>query len=330
MRDSLLEVCTSYSRNKEVVRSAFPFDSSYMHPVCAAIFTDKKKEANAERIRECKEILKAQTGVFSNFRGTAKPAMISMLAVDSYPERKMEKSLEMYKLLKEKFYTSSYLPLTAMILADLAEEGDYQRIADKTRQIYELMKKEHPFLTSAEDSIYAGLLALSDRTKEALVEETERCFENVKDRFYSKNAIQSLSHVLALGDGSAESKCSRTIEIFDQMKEQGMKYGTSYELATLGVLAQLPGDVRDIVNDMAEIDAFLEKQKGYGIFGVGKKQRYMHAGMLLTSDLLQEEGNTAMSASAVSGTVALIAAQQAALCAAIAASSAAASTAATS
>ena len=65
-----------------------------------------------------------------------------MLAVDNNSERKMEKALEMYKLLKEQFYSSSYLPLTAMILADLAEEGDYQRIADKTRQIYELMKKE--------------------------------------------------------------------------------------------------------------------------------------------------------------------------------------------
>ena len=71
-----------------------------------------------------------------------------------------------------------------------------------------------------------------------------------------------------------------------------------------------------------EVDDFLSGQKGYGFFGLGRKQRLMHAGMLVTSDYIGR--SDAMNTAAIGGTISLIAAQQAAMCAAIAAASAAA------
>ena len=80
--------------------------------------------------------------------------------------------------------------------------------------------------------------------------------------------------------------------------------------------------------DIMEADDFLARQKGYGFFGIGKKQRLMHAGMIVTSDYLDQSG--AMQAAAIGGTISLIAAQQAAMCAAIVVSSAAAASSASS
>lgn len=80
--------------------------------------------------------------------------------------------------------------------------------------------------------------------------------------------------------------------------------------------------------DIMEADDFLAGQKGYGFFGIGKKQRLMHAGMIVTSDYLDQSG--AMQAAAIGGTISLIAAQQAAMCAAIVVSSAAAASSASS
>ena len=91
----------------------------------------------------------------------------------------------------------------------------------------------------------------------------------------------------------------------------------------LGVLATLPAETNTIVADLAEVDDFLSAQKGYGLFGLDRKQRLMHAGMIVTSDYLKNDRT--MSTAAIHGTISLIAAQQAAMCAAIAASSAAAS-----
>lgn len=115
------------------------------------------------------------------------------------------------------------------------------------------------------------------------------------------------------------------LRMINGLKNKGYKYGTDYELATLGVLALLPADQGAVMEDIIEIDDFLSRQKGYGFFGIGRKQRMMNAGLIVTSDYIGQSDT--MHTSAIGGTISLIAAQQAAMCAAIAASSAAASSA---
>lgn len=327
MRESLSALCGSFIENRDRIRHTFGWESTYIYPVCAAIFTDKRRPADTERMEYCRKLLKAQTGLFSNFRGTAKLAMISMLAVSEYPEDKLEKSLRVYGMLKKHFFSSQYLPVVSMIIADLADPGRYDGLAARTRHIYDLMKQEHPFLTSGEDSVFAALLALSDQANEQIIQETENCYGLLKPEFFSGNAVQSLSHVLALGDGAAADKCRKTTELYKGLKVKGYKYGTSYELATLGVLALLPADLSVVMTDIMEVDDFLAGQKGYGILGLGRKQRLMHAGMLVSSEYIGRTDNRIMNSAAIGGTISLVAAQQAALCAAVAASSAAAASA---
>lgn len=328
MRASLSALCGSFIENRDIVKSTFAWESTYLYPVCAAIFLDKRRKAEPDRLESCKKLLKAQTGVFSNFRSTAKLAMIAMMAVDSNPERKLTQALQVYNALKEHFRSSPYLPVASMMIADVVEPAQYGVVAARTRQIYERMKNEHPFLTSGEDSVFAAMLALSDLSDEQIVAETEHCYRLLKPEFFSGNAVQSLSHVLALCDGSAEEKCNATMELYRGLKSKGYKYGTDYELATLGVLAALPAERSAVMTDIMETDDFLAGQKGYGFFGIGRKQRLMHAGMIVTSDYLGQSG--AMQTAAIGGTISLIAAQQAAMCAAIAASSAAAASSASS
>lgn len=92
------------------------------------------------------------------------------------------------------------------------------------------------------------------------------------------------------------------------------------------MLALLPTDTDSLINDIIEVDNYLATQKGYGIFSIDKKQRLMHAGMLVSSDYIGNSMNLTMSSAAIGATISLIVAQQAAMCAVIAASSAAAST----
>ncbi len=322
MRPSLSGLCQRFIENRDIVKSAFPWDNTYMFPVCAAIITDKGMRADETRLKNCNDLLKEQTGVFSNFRSTAKIAMVAMLSVAPSSTTLLSNALQVHDLLKEHFWGSAYLPVAAMILADLLPADRYSEVAARTRQIYDRMKAEHPFLTSGEDSIFAAMLALSDRSDEELIAETEACYRLLKPEFFSHNAVQSLSHVLALCDGDAVRKCSATVDLFQTLKSNGRKYGTDYELATLGVLAMLPAEAGTVASDLIDADDFLSGQKGYGFFGMGRRQRLMHAGMIVTSDYLKNDRT--MSTAAIHGTISLIAAQQAATCAAIAASTAAA------
>lgn len=322
MRASLSGLCSRFIENRDIVKSAFPWDSAYMYPVCSSIITDKGMRADETRLKHCRDLLKEHTGIFSNFRSTAQISMVAMLSVSGAPDTLMANAMQVHTLLKEHFWGSSYLPVAAMILADALPASRYEEAAGRTRRIYELMKAEHPFLTSEEDSVFAAMLALSDRSDEDLVAETEACYQLLKPEFASRNAVQSLSHVLALCEGTAAEKCRATVELYQTLKSNGRKYGTGYELATLGVLAMLPADMGTIAADLAEVDEFLSNQKGYGFFGLDRKQRLMHAGMIVTCDYLKNDRT--MSTAAIHGTISLIAAQHAATCAAIAASTAAA------
>lgn len=303
------------------MKSAFAWEDGLTHLACAGIFINKEQTANEEMLLQCKDILKRNTGIFSNFKSTAKPMIVAMLAANENPQLLMERGLKVYDLLKEEFMSSVYLPIAAMIIAQYADEARYAELAQRTRRIYKQMRADHPFLTSGEDSTFCALMALLDKPDEVLLGDAEECYKTLKSNFFSSNAVQSLSHVLAMCDGEPKIKCQRTMELFQKLKEAGHKYGTSYELPTLGVLAMADGNQDEIAAEMAEIDQWLSEQKGFGFFSsISAKQRLMYAGMIAQRDYINDK---MMQGAAVNGVISLIVAQQAAMCAAITASAAA-------
>lgn len=326
MKDSLNNKCRLFIENRDAFKAAFPWESAYFYPICASFFVDSEKTALPEQLKDCRALLKSRVNAFSNFRSHAELSIVAMLAVCGDPEKRLDEAIEVYAGLKEHFFGSEYLPVAAMILSYDVERERYGEICEKTRKVYDLMKKEHPFLTSSEDSVFSAMLALSNKSDEEIVRETETCYSILKEKFFDKNAVQSLSHVLALSDDGARGisdRCRDTVRLFDYLKERGYKYGTGYELATLGILATLPCGIEEAARDFMDAADLLKKEKGYGFFGTyGRAQRFMHAAMIVTSEHLGSSGT--MSGAAVGSTLSLIAAQQAATCAAIAASVAAA------
>ena len=321
MNERTLARCKNLIKNKETMKSAFAWEDGLTHLACAGIFINKEQTANEEMLLQCKDILKRYTGIFSNFKSTAKPMIVAMLAANENPQLLMERGLKVYDLLKEEFMSSVYLPIAAMIIAQYADEARYAELAQRTRRIYKQMRADHPFLTSGEDSTFCALMALLDKPDEVLLGDAEECYKILKNNFFSSNAVQSLSHVLAMCDGEPENKCQKTMELFQKLKEAGHKYGTSYELPTLGVLAMADGNQDEIAAEMAEIDQWLSEQKGFGFFSsISAKQRLMYAGMIAQQDYINDK---IMQSAAVNGVISLIVAQQAAMCAAITASAAA-------
>lgn len=321
MNERTLARCKNLIKNKETMKSAFAWEDGLTHLACAGIFINKEQTANEEMLLQCKDILKRNTGIFSNFKSTAKPMIVAMLAANENPQLLMERGLKVHDLLKEEFMSSVYLPTAAMIIAQYADEARYAELAQRTRRIYKQMRADHPFLTSGEDSTFCALMALLDKPDEVLLGDAEECYKTLKSNFFSSNAVQSLSHVLAMCDGEPKIKCQRTMELFQKLKDAGHKYGTSYELPTLGVLAMADGNQDEIAAEMAEIDQWLSEQKGFGFFSsISAKQRLMYAGMIAQRDYINDK---MMQGAAVNGVISLIVAQQAAMCAAITASAAA-------
>lgn len=314
MKAELLNLCEAFAANRETLRTTFHFEYDALLSVCANIFTARRITATEERLREAKDLLKEETGPFSNFRGTGRLAFISLLAASREPEALLERSLRNYDVLKGRFHRSEFLALGAAILADMEPGDDPERRALAGRSLYERMKEEHRFLTSAEDSVFALLLTFSDKSEDALIAEMEESYRALKERFSDSNMAQSASHVLCLGEGGSARRVAALLALFDGFAARERRYGRHYELPILAALSVLDPEPDAAVDEVLEIDGALAGLKGYrGVFGQSKKTRLSHAAML-AADL---HSPNPMEAAALTGTVAMVAAQQAAMCAVI-------------
>ena len=325
------ELVDRFIETRDAVRAAFRMENEYIYPVCAQIFLAADKPVEIEQLERCKALVKSSTSVFSSFRGNVKLPLLCMLAAGDDPEERWDRTRRYYALLKESFYGSEYLALGAMLLSDAVQEEDVPALAARGKGLYQRMKKEHPFLTGQEDSVFALLLSQSARSDDELIEDMEKCYGLLKERFPSGNGLQAVSHVLALSSEIPVDKTFRMIAIFNAIEEAGGKYGKDWQLPILAALSLGQRFQEDLARELLEIDALLSKRKGYkGVFGLDKRARSMHAAMLLS---LQHEAEPKqpvelVGAAAQQATLAIIAAQQALMCAVVASS--AASSAATS
>ena len=321
------ELVDRFIETRDAVRAAFRMENEYIYPVCAQIFLAADKPVEIEQLERCKALVKSSTSVFSSFRGNVKLPLLCMLAAGDDPEERWDRTRRYYALLKESFYGSEYLALGAMLLSDAVQEEDVPALAARGKGLYQRMKKEHPFLTGQEDSVFALLLSQSARSDDELIEDMERCYALLKERFPSGNGLQAASHVLALSSEIPVDKTFRMIGIFNAIEEAGGKYGKDWQLPILAALSLGQRFQEDLARELLEIDALLSKRKGYkGVFGLDKRARSMHAAMLLS---LQHEAEPKqpvelVGAAAQQATLAIIAAQQALMCA-VGASSAASS-----
>lgn len=325
MNDSLKERCDLFVKNRDLMKDNFRWENHMMHPLCSSIYTEKEILIDTDKIKLCKHIIKYNTGMFSSFKGVSFIALATMLSLSSDPENKFNEVLKIYEILRSEFHYSSYLPLSAFVISDLVNSSDYERVTLKAKEIYVKMKSEHPFLTSGEDSGFAVITAISNLSVENSITEMEKCYDNLKGKFFSANAVQSLSHTLVLGEEESKIKCNKVMSIFDELKDRNCKFGTGMELSVLGLLAMTADSIEETVNDIVATSEYLNTFKGFGAFGIGKAQRIMYSAILVSQEYKKIFSNEVMKIASVNSITNMIIAQQAATAAIIASSTAAAS-----
>ncbi len=320
MDGALQERCEQFIHNRDCIREVFKWDSHYMHPVCANLFCAGNTPAQQDRLKQCRNLINGKVGAFSSFRGIIRMPLACMLSMDPRPEDKMDRAISMYRELKDFFHGSDYLALAAFMLTDLDCTPE---IIARGRGLYQRMNKEHPLLTSSEDSIFAVLMAFSPLSDDALISDMEGSFRLLKDRFHDGNCAQTTAQILSMEEGDPASKCERVFALYDALEQNGRKFGKHYELATLAALAMTNADPKTLAMDILDADAFLSGCKGYGFLGIPPKTRLTHAAMIVSDGTISR---SAVDQASLTGTLSMIIAQQIATCVII--SSAAASSAA--
>ena len=308
MKDLLKAGCEVFADNKEIIREFFKWDYEIMSVAGSIIVTGAGQVADLERLKECKKILKKYEGAFSVFRSEMEIPVICKMSVVEDPIDYLTAISGIYnKLHKGKIFDSQYMVLAAICIHDAHVDDRVDEIVEKTKRLLKLMEGKHPFLTSDEDMALAALLAMTGKSDESIISETEECYAIMKKKFRgSSNAVQSLSHVLTVEEGGALSKCEKVNAIYEALLRKKIKFGTDHELASLGALVSINTTAEEIANDIVDAAEYLEHRKGFGDWSIGKKMRLLFAALIVAQAYAKDNPDT----TALGSTVALIIAEE--------------------
>lgn len=296
MTDTSLNRCELFIRNRNTLESAFFWDRGMMHLCCAYLYTMRGKTADKASIKQNKKLLDSRVGAFSNFQSTARSLMVTMLDLSNEPEKLLDNALQLYGLLKNEMFSSSYLPIAAMLLAEQAPRTRYEELASRTGRLMDRLSHNHPWLISTEHYAMCALLAMSGQPDDELIERIERSYNLLKGNFsFLGDEVQSIAHLMAAAPGNVDTKCARVLALAEKMKAAGHKWNGLYELPVLAVLAGDPNSVETVSAEVAANDDWLRKQKGLSdfSFSITRQQRLMYAA-LLTQPQTEERDLTAI------------------------------------
>lgn len=283
MKELLKKLCDKYLLNLGLFTDLCPLERDILYPVCASVFCAADAEFDLAKFKSSLALIKENPKMLSSFRSTVRPLIASLLSVSGDPRGEMNQYLECYEIMRKYFTNSEHLALLSMLFTKIVPVDKAEEYIKRGRQIYDRMKREHRILTTKENIAFAVMLAFSEKSDDALIEDMEASYQILKHSD-AKNSMQSVSHVLAMSDEKPEDKCAKFKELYDNMLKKGKKYGKRYELAMLAAMSIADFDSGEIICDVSDVEAFLAQHKAvFDLSGFDGDEPVCHAFMLLTS-----------------------------------------------
>ena len=312
MRDTTAQKCELFTENRNVIHKASFLEDGMLTAVAGALYAENDKKADPDFYKECKKVLRSKEGIFSVLRGHNETVIAARMAISGDPDGYLEKLEKANELINQgKFFESEYRALAAMAIVESDKVSEAEEVVEKTYELIKEMKKKHPFLTSDEDTSFVVLLAMTGRDNEDILSELEENFQTLKAKFtFHDNSVYSLAQVVTAFEGNASEKCEKVLALYDAFKELGVKYGKSYELASLGTLLDVDMSSSELAAEVIDVADFLKGKKGFGMLDMSKQTRLMF-GTMIVSSCYSKNGNAG--ASVVGGTIASIIAEQIAM-----------------
>lgn len=250
--------------------------------------TLKNNKINVDKVNECRSLIKNTTNIFSNFRGNNLLTTAVNLSITPYPNESIVEILEVYKKLKEKFFSSSYLVLAAEVIYNAKERISIGEAIEKTKTAYDFMKKNHWFLTNSEDISSAAIIAVNSNNIENTFREIEECYKHLKNNgYWGGNNLQALSHILSLNNLHPKEKCEKVNSIDKALRTFGVSL-KGYALPILGIAAFVTNDYNAFAKNVIYTRDKLKKEKGFGIFSLGSLVLNMISVTLVASSYIDE------------------------------------------
>lgn len=311
MKDTLRNKCDLFVDNYTALSKKFKWNHAINSRLGALLYTMENRRVDEEAILRCRNVIKENTGVFSQFKDTTNFMTSVMLALHAEPEAMLKGAINVYdSMKKEGFHSSPYLVIAAITIALQSDPYNYHRIIISAKNYYDTMKDEHKFITSADDYGFAALLAMTDKSVAQAVREMENCYRILKGDFFNSNTVQTLSQVLTFSEEEAYAKCKRVADLHKALKERKAQIGSGIELSFLGVLALLQRNTDLLADEIVETKEYLKSKKGFGTWSISSTERIMFAVALVCDDHLMDTKKSPLELAVANNITGILLAQQ--------------------
>lgn len=313
-----------------VLNKAFVWDLQLIKQFGALVLSKPHTRLDAEEIKEMRSYIKHQTSSFSYFRGMNELMLAILVQNQPNSHGVFDLTTQYYDKLKAAgFKSGPYLPMAALSLASYLGEQTIESLISRMSDFYHGMKANHFWLTGQDDYVFAALLAQSGLPVDASLKHMEMFYGDLADAgFYKGNPLQSLTHVLTLGEESYTTKLERTVRLNQYLIKKGYKL-SSYHMPIMGVLVLISDTPEELVDQAIDIERALTREKGFGGFSMEKKTRFVLSAMLIAQSVVENQVNqeSSLSAAVLANSIqSIIIAQQVAMTAIIVAASSSAAT----
>ena len=272
-----------FEENFKVAKKAFVLNTNLEASACAASFIGSPRPVSAEAMKAAKKVLDDNASLLSSIRtGNCRQVIVATLAQSSDPEYAVKQIKKIHKGLDRKFLDSSYLVLAATMIYRTCRESDYDRYIERTREIFKLIRKDHPLATGAEDIISCVIMALTDVECDIVARNAEDAFTALKKYFFGSDKIQYMANMAAVFGGDPDDKAKVIRNTYEMLKSEGVRFDSNAYgiIASVGLLVR-PEDLKDVVKAIKKTSDEMKSIKGMGAWGAGKRIRNILASAIV-------------------------------------------------
>ena len=280
--------CDRQIENEKAFRNMSSNAAESSIKVGSLLYTALDLPVNDDNVYESQKVLESKDGFFSNFQGALQALILIRMTVSKDPESYIDTIIASYNMLAEKTGVSGlFAVLTSVIIAEQSADQETESVIDQISDLYWSIVKHHPDRSNASELAYVALMLFAGKADASLEDEKEKIYKALKEKMQiSDDAARATSLVLMTNSKSAEIKVDQFIAFYNNLNATGHataenQYMSIYAaFADLTYLEELGIPESETITSIGEVDDYLKKKTGYGMFSINKDMRKVIAAAL--------------------------------------------------
>lgn len=280
--------CDKQIENEKHLRNMSELDSESSIKVGSLLYTALDLSVDDDNVYAVKKILEKKDSFFSNFRGVLQSLLLLRMSVVDDPEAYIDTVIYIYdKLEKGSGISGLFTVLSAVIIEEQHGDQEIDAVIANVLDFFAQIQKLHPERTNASELAYVSLMLLSGKADIALEEEKEKLYTSLKEKMHlPEDAAYATALVLLTNSASAGAKIDGFISFYDRLSATGHATGKNQYISVYGAFADLTYldklgiPESEIITAIGEVDDYLKKKPGYGMFSINKDMRKVLAATL--------------------------------------------------